>query len=192
MAEESVAQPRRTQRLSRAQMEQFLREKIKHGERVSKNINVLHEEQLSLGERLADRMADIAGSWTFILSFLAIIAVWVLVNTAVFLTNGWDPYPFILLNLILSFMAGLQAPIIMMSQNRQEAKDRLRAEHDYEVNLKAEMEIEQLHLKMDALREKQWSELVEMQQRQIALLESQLALLQEMKAGGETKTAGAG
>jgi len=154
--------------------------KVKRHERVSRNVNVLHAEQMTLGDRLADRLADMAGSWRFILGFLGLILLWITVNSFLLLSGAWDPYPFILLNLVLSLLAGLQAPVIMMSQNRQEDKDRIRAEHDYEVNLKAEMEIEQLHQKLDLLRETQWQELVQMQQRQIAMLEQQIQLLQQM------------
>ncbi len=161
-------------------VEAKLTAKKSKGEWVSQNINQVHEEQMTFGQRLADKLAVVAGSWSFILGFLGILLVWVIVNGVVLLNRSFDPYPFILLNLVLSGMAGVQAPVIMMSQNRQEAKDRLRAEHDYEVNLKAEMEIEQLHRKMDNLRERQWKELVEMQQTQIKLLEQQLAMLQQV------------
>ncbi len=167
-----------THRVSEA--ERRLLEKLKRGEHVSKNVNLLQEEQLTLGQKLADRLADVAGSWGFILSFLGLILAWIVINGILLLQRSWDPYPFILLNLILSLLAGLQAPVIMMSQNRQETKDRIRAEHDYEVNLKAEMEIEQLHAKLDALRETQWSELVELQQRQISMLEQQIQMLQKL------------
>ncbi len=156
--------------------------------RVSRNVNQLHEEQMTFGQRISDHLADVVGSWGFILGFLAMIVLWIGVNTFLLVSRKpWDPYPYILLNLMLSLLAGIQAPVIMMSQNRQEAKDRIRAEHDYEVNLKAELEIEQLHLKMDTLRETQWRELVAMQQHQIELLEKQIALLQEVKAGSATK-----
>ena len=158
-------------------VEKRVAEKVTRRERISKNVNVLHEQRLTLGERLADQTADAVGSWSFIITFLAMIAFWIGINALLLLTRPWDPYPFILLNLLLSLVAGLQAPVIMMSQNRQEAKDRIRAEHDYEVNLKAEMEIEGLHEKLDLLRETQWKELVEMQQRQIALLEQQTETL---------------
>jgi uncharacterized membrane protein len=144
---------------------------------IARNVNDLHASQMTIGEKLADRLAAVAGSWRFILGFLAMIATWVAINSLVLLNQSWDPYPFILLNLLLSLVAGLQAPVIMMSQHRQEDRDRIRAEHDYEVNVKAELEIEELHLKMDLLRETQWAELVEMQQRQIALLERQLEML---------------
>ena len=126
-------------------------------------------EQLSLGQRLADKVASFGGSWTFIFLFLAGMMVWMLINAD--RTAAFDPFPFILLNLILSCLAALQAPVIMMSQNRQAAKDRLEAHYDYEVNMKAEMEIMDLHAKLDQLREAQWSELIALQQRQVQLLE---------------------
>ena len=126
-------------------------------------------EQLSLGQRLADKVASFGGSWTFIFLFLAGMMVWMLINAD--RTAAFDPFPFILLNLILSCLAALQAPVIMMSQNRQAAKDRLEAHYDYEVNMTAEMEILDLHAKLDQLREAQWSELIALQQRQVQLLE---------------------
>lgn len=169
-----------TERRQISELERRLLEKIRRGERVSQNVNVLHEEQLTLGQRLADRLAVVAGSWSFILSFLGLIMVWVGINSFLLVTRPWDPYPFILLNLVLSLLAGLQAPVIMMSQNRQEGKDRIKAEHDYEVNLKAEMEIEGLHQKLDTLRETQWTELVEMQRQQIAMLQQQVEMLQAL------------
>ncbi len=173
-----------TERHQLSELERRLLEKIRKGERISQNVNALHEEQLTLGQRLADGLADVAGSWSFILTFLGLIAVWIGVNSFLLLTQPWDPYPFILLNLVLSLVAGLQAPVIMMSQNRQESKDRIRAEHDYEVNLKAEMEIERLHEKLDALRETQWAELVEMQQQQIAMLQQQVEMLHALTEKG--------
>jgi uncharacterized membrane protein len=159
-----------------------LTKKKKQSQRVARNVNDLHDESLTFGDRMADRLADMAGSWTFIGTFLGIVAIWIVINSIEMLAKPWDPYPFILLNLVLSLLAGLQAPVIMMSQNRQEAKDRIRAQHDYEVNLKAETEIEGLHLKMDYLRETQWKELVEMQHRQIELLETQLEILTKEKS----------
>lgn len=106
---------------------------------------------LSLGQRVADRVADFGGSWTFIISFMVFLALWILLNVFWLANRGFDPYPFILLNLILSTLAAIQAPVIMMSQNRQEEKDRERARKDYMVNLKAEMEIKVLHEKLDHL-----------------------------------------
>ena len=137
--------------------------------RVTRDPNVVFDERLTFGERLADRVASFGGSWTFIILFLVAMGVWMLRNAES--AAPFDPYPFILLNLVLSCVAALQAPIIMMSQNRQAAKDRLDAQHDYEVNLKAEMEIMALHLKLDELRERQWTELLDLQRRQLALLE---------------------
>lgn len=136
---------------------------------VSLDINQQFREQLTLGQRLADRVATFGGSWTFIFLFLAGMMVWMLINAE--RTSAFDPFPFILLNLILSCLAALQAPVIMMSQNRQAAKDRLEAHYDYQVNMKAEMEIMDLHAKLDKLRDAQWSELIALQQRQVELLE---------------------
>jgi uncharacterized membrane protein len=139
---------------------------------VARNINKEFDEQLTFGQRLADRVAFFGGSWTFIMIFGSILLFWVILNSFVLAryNKAFDPYPYILLNLFLSMLASIQAPIIMMSQNRQAAKDRLDAAHDYEINLKAELEIASLHAKMDELREKQWADLVAMQQEQINLL----------------------
>ena len=139
---------------------------------LSRNTTREFDEQLTFGQRLADRVAAFGGSWPFIVLFVAVLLAWVIVNAFVLgrRHEEWDPYPFILLNLMLSMVAALQAPIIMMSQNRHAAKDRLDAEHDYEVNLKAELEVRELHDKLDALRQEQWVELVAMQQEQIRLL----------------------
>ena len=126
---------------------------------VSRNINVEHEKSYTFGERLADRVASFGGSWTFLILFSAVIIGWVVLNT-VMLAGGFDPYPYILLNLFLSMLASIQAPVIMMSQNRQAAKDRLSAAHDYEVNLKAEIEIMALHEKLDEIRAKDIAELL--------------------------------
>ncbi|BCM93010.1 hypothetical protein IAD21_04897 [Abditibacteriota bacterium] len=147
---------------------------------VSRNTNREFDEKLSFGDQLADRIAAFVGSWPFILLFIAMLVGWVILNIYMLSKRGstFDPYPFILLNLMLSMIAALQAPLIMMSQNRQAAKDRLEAEHDYEVNLKAELEIMALHQKLDSLREGQWAELVIMQQEQIRLL-SQLCQVRE-------------
>ena len=130
---------------------------------VSRDVGASFEESRSFGERLADRIAAFGGSWTFIMLFASAVAAWILINAIVLL--GWgrepfDPYPFILLNLFLSLVAAIQAPIIMMSQNRQAAKDRLQASHDYEVNLKAEIEIMALHEKMDELRQKDLQDMI--------------------------------
>jgi len=159
-----------------ARIEKEIQDKMRRGEPVSKNVHVLHLQQLTFGQRVSDKLADVAGSWRFIFAFGVVLGVWILLNT-VALIHHWDKYPYILLNLFLSMLAAIQAPVIMMSQNRQEDRDRVRAEHDYEVNLKAELEIQQLHKKLDGLRKGQWEDLIAIQNRQIELLESQLVLL---------------
>lgn len=124
------------------------------------------------GQRAADAVAAFGGSWTFIFIFFATLVVWVALNSFILAEQdkAFDPYPYILLNLFLSMLASIQAPVILMSQNRQAQKDRMNAEHDYEINLKAELEIMLLHEKLDMLRENQWSELIEIQQQQLNLL----------------------
>jgi uncharacterized membrane protein len=119
---------------------------------VGRDLNMLFEERLSFGERLADRVAAVGGSWGFIIGFGLFLAAWAVLNVVVLAQHAFDPFPFIFLNLMLSMLAALQAPIIMMSQNRQAAKDRLDARLDYETNLRAEAQIESLHVKIDALR----------------------------------------
>lgn len=120
----------------------------------SKNINMVNQEGFSMGDKMADYIARFAGSWGFILIFTACLIGWVVVNIML-LSKPFDPYPFILLNLILSCVAAIQAPVIMMSQNRQDEKDRLRAQNDYKINLKSEIIIEDLHEKLDMLIENQ-------------------------------------
>ena len=138
---------------------------------IARDINPEFADKLTFGQRLADRVASFGGSWAFIIFFAAVLLVWIAVNSFVLLSRPFDPYPFILLNLLLSCLAAIQAPVIMMSQNRQEAKDRMRAEHDYQVNLKAEIEIRLLHLKLDQLLNHSWQRLMEIQQMQVDLME---------------------
>ena len=165
-------------------------ERIRHHGRVARDVDATFEKQMTFGQRMADRLAELAGSWNFIIIFLGLILIWVALNASQLLFHAFDPYPFILLNLFLSLLAGLQAPVIMMSQNRQEDRDRLRAENDYEVNLKAELEIEQLHQKMDELRETQWQDLLRIQEHQIELLHEQIRMLQGIIDGsGAAKSA---
>ncbi len=127
-------------------------------------------QKLTFGQWLADRIAAFGGSWSFIISFCLFLALWIVVNAGVLLKQPFDPYPFILLNLMLSFLASLQAPVIMMSQNRQETRDRQHAEGDYKINLKAELEIRHLHEKMDYLLHQHATKLMEVQQIQLDLL----------------------
>lgn len=128
------------------------------------------EEVRSFGQKIADKVADFGGSWTFIISFLLFIIVWIAANVYILVNKGFDPYPFILLNLILSCIAALQAPVIMMSQNRQEEKDRNRAKKDYMINLKSELEIRMIHDKIDHLIMHQQQELIEIQKVQIEMM----------------------
>ena len=139
--------------------EQRVIERVAKRLAVSRNINIEHEKSYTFGEWLADKVASFGGSWTFLITFAAILIGWVVLNS-VMLASGFDPYPYILLNLFLSMLASIQAPIIMMSQNRLAAKDRLAAAHDYEVNLKAEIEIMALHEKLDEIRAKDLTELL--------------------------------
>ncbi len=138
---------------------------------LSKNINDEIDNKITLGERISDRIAEFGGSWIFISLFMSFLVIWMLINIIVLSTHPFDPYPFILLNLILSCIAAIQAPIIMMSQNRQEAKDRLRSQHDYQVNLKAEIEIRQINDKIDHLLMQHGQKMLEIQQIQLELME---------------------
>jgi len=168
----------KAEKLFRAKFEQ-LTESQKHvaqhiTERTTISTNLVQgfSEKLTLGQSMADKVATFGGSWTFISIFMCVMLIWIFLNSFILikLNSSFDPYPYILLNLVLSMLAAIQAPIILMSQNRQAYKDRLSAEHDYEVNLKAELEITGLHEKVDLLREQQWGELIAIQQEQLKLL----------------------
>jgi len=139
---------------------------------IARNTAKEFDAKTTLGQRAADAVATFGGSWTFITIFAAILVVWIGLNSFILVKydKNFDAYPYILLNLFLSMLAAIQAPIILMSQNRQAEKDRLNAEHDYEVNLKAELEIMLLHEKVDLLREGQWDELLALQKEQLQLL----------------------
>ena len=144
---------------------------LREQEVLAENVNEQFDKGLSFGARLADKIAAFGGSWTFLSCFAVCLAIWIAVNSLVLTLRPFDPYPFILLNLILSCLAAIQAPVIMMSQNRQEAKDRVRAEHDFRVNLKAELEIRHLHAKLDLLLSHQWQRLLEIQEIQMELMQ---------------------
>ena len=143
---------------------------LREHELLSSNVASEFEQTWTVGERLADRLAAFGGSWAFLIWFGILLFLWMGMNSLVLVAHPPDPYPFIFLNLILSCIAAIQAPIIMMSQNRQEAKDRIRSEYDYKVNLKAELEIRHLHEKVDHLLSHQWERLVEIQELQLELL----------------------
>ncbi len=165
--------------------EQGVIERIAKGLHISRNVLKEHEKELTTGQKLADRVAYFGGSWPFIAMFMTVLVAWIIMNSLIL--SGWnltfDPYPYILLNLFLSMLAAIQAPVIMMSQNRHSEKDRIDAAHDYEVNLKAELEIMSLHQKLDALREVQWSELVAVQEEQMKILRQLMEEIQTLKDG---------
>ena len=143
---------------------------LKENDIVAENAEEVFEGTLTFVERLSDVIASFGGSWRFIIFFGAVLFSWIALNVVGLFARPFDPYPFILLNLVLSCLAALQAPIIMMSQNRQEARDRVRAKNDYKINLKAELEIRHLHEKLDHLLIHQWQRLMEIQQIQVELM----------------------
>lgn len=154
-----------------SKLEREVIESLENQDVLAENVNKKFERELSFGERMADKVAKFGGSWKFILSFLIVLVVWMIFNGLYIYNDAFDPYPFILLNLVLSCLAALQAPIIMMSQNRQAEKDRLQANEEYCTNLKAELEIQQLHSKLDIFMKHQWESLIELQKIQIELAE---------------------
>ena len=154
-----------------AQTEENVLNNIINKEIISENSNKVYSKKQLIGQNIADSVAKFGGSWTFILIFIFILLFWIVLNSVMLMKKPFDPYPYILLNLVLSCLAALQAPVIMMSQNRQEEKDRIRAENDYQINLKAEIEIKILHEKLNHLITEQWDRLVEIQEIQLELLE---------------------
>lgn len=153
-----------------SQLDQEILLALQNQELISSNVEKEFEQTWSSGEKLADSIATWGGSWSFLIIFGLFMVVWVSINSLVMFWRPIDPYPFILLNLLLSCLAAIQAPIIIMSQNRQESKDRLRAQHDYQINLKAELEIKLVHEKLDHLLTKQWEKLMQIQELQIEQL----------------------
>ena len=154
-----------------SELERQVVESLAREETVARDVEAAWAGKRTFGERVSDFVADFGGSWKFIISFFVILLVWIAFNVWAATRAVFDPYPFILLNLVLSCLAAIQAPIIMMSQKRQEAKDRLRSENDYRVNLKAEFEIRHLHEKLDHLINRQWERLAEIQQIQLEIME---------------------
>jgi uncharacterized membrane protein len=151
-------------------LEKEVSEKLVKHETLSANIFDESMKDRTFGQIMADYLATIGGSWGFIFGFAFFLLSWMLINTYLLLTRPFDPYPFILLNLVLSTLAAIQAPVIIMSQRRQEIRDRLRSENDYRVNLKAELEIRQLHEKLDHILLSQWKRLIEIQEIQIEVM----------------------
>ncbi|MFT3911332.1 MAG: DUF1003 domain-containing protein [Ferruginibacter sp.] len=156
--------------LNLEKLHEIVKESIKNEGLIENNLLNPPKEILTRGQSISDKVARFGGSWNFIISFGIILTVWIVYNVAAPKGDNFDPYPFILMNLILSCVAALQAPVIMMSQNRKEEKDRLRSENDYLVNLKAEMQIRSLHQKIDLLLEEQIKTLFDSQAKQFALL----------------------
>ncbi len=159
---------------------------IEQHELLSRNLNVAFEQELTFWERLSDKVAAFGGSWVFIIGFGAVICLWIAINSVALLRQPFDPYPYIFLNLVLSGLAGFQAPIILMSQNRQDAKDRLRSEYDYRINLKAELEIRALNEKMDLMLKQQWHRLLEIQRLQFQVMEEMADTVAKPGAGPES------
>ncbi len=166
-----VEQMLATERGELSSLEQDVLESLRQHETLAADTNSQFDRAATVGQRLSDKLATFGGSWTFLIFFGCVLVVWILINSLLFLWRPFDPYPFILLNLVLSCLAAIQAPVIMMSQNRQEAKDRIRAENDYRVNLKAELEIRHLHSKLDLLLTHQWQRLLEIQEIQLEVME---------------------
>jgi uncharacterized membrane protein len=163
-----------------AQLHRIVEEAIKEEELITENLLHPQEEILSQGQKISDKVARFGGSWKFIIIFSVVLIVWIIYNS-IAASHAFDPFPFILMNLILSCIAALQAPIIMMSQNRQEEKDRQRGENDYLINMKAELEIRSLHQKIDLLQEEQIKTLYDIQAKQCDLLEDIQKKLEAIK-----------
>lgn len=160
-------------------LHEIVRLSIEEEEMITRKLCETDESAMTFGERLSDKVAKFGGSWRFIIIFMAVLWIWILVNSLILGAKAFDPFPYILMNLILSCIAAIQAPIIMMSQNRKEAKDRQRAENDYMVNLKSEIEIRNLHRKMDLNMEEQFQHLFEIQQKQLELMQQILIKLEK-------------
>jgi uncharacterized membrane protein len=163
-------------------VEEEVMKSLRESQIVADDVNREFDRGLTLGERTADKVAEFGGSWRFIFVFFGVMAIWIFINSVYLLWHPFDPYPYILLNLALSLLAAIQAPVIMMSQNRQEARDRMRAENDYKVNLKAELEVRAISDKIDQLIHHQWEHLLEIQQIQIEMIDD---LLGRRRIGGK-------
>lgn len=170
-----------------SQLDQQVIQSFKDNKVISASMDSDAVGAASIGERVADKVAEFGGSWTFIISFVVFLLIWIVLNIYWLNNKGFDPYPFILLNLILSCVAALQAPVIMMSQNRQEAKDRERARNDYMVNLKAELEIRELHEKIDHLIIRKEQELAEVQRDQVEKMGFLLKKMEKIEEGFKNK-----
>ncbi|HTJ58187.1 MAG TPA: DUF1003 domain-containing protein [Devosiaceae bacterium] len=164
-----------------SELDREVAESIARQDTIAENTEEEFEEHRTFGDKLSDQIASFGGSWAFLISFGVFLFVWMAINVVLGITRAFDPYPFILLNLMLSCIAAVQAPVIMMSQRRQETKDRLRADNDYRVNLKAELEIRHLHEKLDYLISRQWQRLAEIQQIQMDMMHDAPALTKKRR-----------
>lgn len=164
-------------------LQEIVKEAISEQELILNNLANPPQETMTRGQKLADKVASFGGSWGFIISFFAILAAWILFNTVGQVPDHFDPYPFILMNPVLSCIAAVQAPVIMMSQNRQEEKDRKRSENDYLINLKAELELRSLHQKMDLLLQEEMRSLAEVQEQQLRMLAGMEIKLAKLAGG---------
>jgi uncharacterized membrane protein len=169
----------KTENLQLDRLHEIVRASIQEEDMITSKLCETDEKAMTFGERLSDNVARFGGSWRFIIIFMAVLWIWIIVNSLILGSKAFDPYPYILMNLILSCIAAIQAPIIMMSQNRKEIKDRQRAENDYMVNLKSEIEIRNLHRKMDLNMEDQFQHLFEIQQKQLELMQQILIRLEK-------------
>ena len=154
-----------------SQIEHDVLESLHENETIVEDLNRQFDESLGFGDRLADRVAAIGGSWGFVIGFGTVLLIWIIINTVVLMSGAFDPYPFILLNLFLSMLAAIQAPIIMMSQNRSAARDRQQAENDFKTNLKAELEVRAIGQKLDELLHNHWARLMELQEMQMQMMQ---------------------
>lgn len=181
MKKNAISQLRNEEDEQLKKLHQIVQDTIDEEQLIVNNLLNPPEDFISPGQKISDRVARFGGSWVFIIWFLCILVFWICYNTFASGKAAFDPYPFILMNLVLSCIAALQAPIIMMSQNRQEEKDRMRGENDYMINLKAEMEIRKLHLKMDLLLEEQIKTICDAQTRQFQMLQEINAKLNKLQ-----------
>ena len=177
-----------TENAQLASLHKIIQETIDEEALITKRVSEENDKNVAtFGERVADRVAELGGSWKFIIGFSLMLLGWIAINTFVLTQKPFDPFPFILLNLVLSSVAALQAPVILMSQNRQGVKDRKHAENDYLINLKAEIEVRHLHEKIDLMVEEQYRHLFEIQQQQLKMLEELQSELRKLKPGSAQK-----
>ena len=177
-----------TENVELASLHKIIQETVDEEALITRRVSEENDKNVAtFGERIADRVAELGGSWKFIIGFSLMLVGWIAINTFVLTQKPFDPFPFILLNLVLSSVAALQAPVILMSQNRQGVKDRKHAENDYLINLKAEIEVRHLHEKIDLMVEEQYQHLFKIQQQQLKMLEELQSEIRKLKPGSVQK-----